>query len=364
MLQQIRKWIFPTAALIVGIGLMYLALRGVDFDSLWKDLARGNYVWTIPFVGFTLIAHLIRSWRWRILLEALPDQRSGAPRISLRTAYSSVMIGFMANYAAPRLGEFVRASHMSLRQKLRFGSVFGTVVADRILDMVMLGLCLLTLPLVLGGRFANLMGLMTDAVGADSIGRVARIAGVIGLTLIFAGALAIRAYRSRGNENRYSKFENVFTAFKDGVTSLTRSGHTVALVTSSLVMWACYLFLAYIPLLIFGLAGNGGLNLTDAWALLLIGTLGIIVPSPGGVGSYHFVTIQSLVILWGISQESAASYAIFSHGAQLILYTIVGFTFVLIEGATWRELKSVPAKSATESALPTPNTVEKERSNA
>ncbi|MCZ6757634.1 MAG: lysylphosphatidylglycerol synthase transmembrane domain-containing protein, partial [Bacteroidetes bacterium] len=120
MLQQIRKWIFPTAALIVGIGLMYLALRGVDLGALWQDLAQGKYVWTIPFVVLNLVAHLIRSWRWRILLEALPEQRGDSPRISLRTAFSSVMIGFMANYAAPRLGEFIRTSHMSLRQKLRF----------------------------------------------------------------------------------------------------------------------------------------------------------------------------------------------------------------------------------------------------
>ncbi|GMQ82934.1 MAG: lysylphosphatidylglycerol synthase transmembrane domain-containing protein [Rhodothermia bacterium] len=355
MLQQIRKWIFPIVALIIGIGLLYLALRGVDFDALWQDLARGKYIWAVPFVIITLIAHLIRSWRWRILLEALPEQRKDSARISLHTAFSSVMIGFMANYAAPRLGEFVRASHMSLRQKLRFGSVFGTVAADRILDMAMLGLFLLTLPWILGGRFSSFLELIRDALGVDSLRRIAWIATVFGLVVILLGAIAIAIFRKRIDENPHSKIGNAVSEFRDGITSLTRSGHTITLLGSTLAMWACYLFLAFIPLLIFGLAGNGGLNLADSWALLLIGALGIIVPSPGGVGSYHFITIQSLVILWGVSQESAASYAIFSYAAQLILYTIVGFTFILIEGATWRELRSVP----TESTDPRPPTTEK-----
>jgi len=350
-LQQIRKWIFPIVALIVGIGLMYLALRGIDFDTLWRDLATGKYVWTVPFVVLTLTAHLLRSWRWRILLEALPEHRDDSPRISLRMVFSSVMIGFMANYAAPRLGEFVRSSHMSLRQKLRFGSVLGTVAADRILDMATLGLCLLTLPLVLGGRFSDFLSLLKDALGVESLSKLVWITIGIGLVVILLGAKTIAIIQKRAKENPRSKLGNAITAFKEGVISLTNSGHPIALLASTIAMWACYLFLAFIPLLIFGLADNGGLNLVDGWALLLIGAMGIVVPSPGGVGSYHFITIQSLVILWGVTQESAASYAIFSHGAQLILYTIVGFTFVLIEGATWRELKSV----STEPDISLPN---------
>lgn len=334
-----RKWLPPTLAVFLGITLLYLALRGVDFESLWADLRAGNYLWVIPFIVVTLLSHLIRAWRWRILLEALPEHDTSRP-IPLRLTFASVMIGFMANYAAPRLGEVVRSSHIALRQKMRFGGVFGTVIADRVLDVVVLAVLLLTLPLVLGDRLSSLFQLIGGAF--ESISSAVLLLVIAALVVIGGAALFMLTRKPKNSQEGQSFLGKLISAFRDGLVALLRSKRKAAILLSTIAMWGCYLIMTYLPLEIFGLSGSGGLNMIDAWALLLIGALGIVVPSPGGVGSYHFLAIQSLIILWGVSQEAAASYAIFTHAAQMILYTAVGFLFVLIEGATWRELKSVP----------------------
>ena len=335
----VRKWLPPAVAVFLGITLLYLALRGVEFGALWDDLQNGNYLWLIPFVAVTLIAHIIRAWRWRLLLEALPEN-DGATRIPLRLVFASVMIGFMANYSAPRLGEIIRSSHISMRRKLRFGSVFGTVVADRVLDMIALGIFLLSLPLVLGSRLSSLFELLGDAF--QSISSPSIIVAVVAVVLVASFGLYLFVRSQNENDKGQTFIEKIAFAFKDGLISLANSNRKTSILVSTMFMWVCYLLMTYIPLEIFGLVGDGGLSMIYAWALLLIGALGIVVPSPGGVGSYHFLAIQSLVILWSISQEAAASYAIFAHAAQMILYTAVGFMFVLAEGATWKQLSQVP----------------------
>ncbi len=159
-----RKWLFRIGTIIVAATLLYLALRGIAFEQLARDLAEGQYVWIIPLFLVTMLSHAARAWRWQLLLHALPERNSSDNPVSFRVAFSSLMIGYMVNYAVPRFGEIVRASNFSLREKMSFGSVFGTVVAERMLDMATLALCLLSVPIILGDRVNGLFSIVVDPV--------------------------------------------------------------------------------------------------------------------------------------------------------------------------------------------------------
>ena len=134
-----RILIYIASFALSGI-LLYLALRGVDVGELRSALQSAAYVWTLPLIAVILLSHAIRAWRWQILLDALPDrQRTGDLRsVSFKTAFLSVMIGYFVNFMAPRLGEVVRAANVSRQDGFRFSGVFGTVVVERILDIVVL----------------------------------------------------------------------------------------------------------------------------------------------------------------------------------------------------------------------------------
>jgi len=349
MSHQTRKWIFRIGTLIVAGTLLYLGLRGVNLDSLGADLAAGRYIWAIPLFATTLISHLIRAFRWRLLIQALPEP---APKpVPVQRAFSALMIGYMINYLAPRFGEVVRTSHLSLREKRSFSGVFGTVVAERLLDVACLGVFLLTLPLVLGSRIRELYEIIARPLRDILAGSATEIVVISVLGLLVVGMGLFLVLRKAGARSSGGSVSAALQTFRTGLLTLGRSGHGFRIAVLTAAMWSCYAAMAYIPLRIFDLAGPDGLGPIDAWALMLIGSLGVVVPSPGGVGSYHFLTIQALVILWGSSQASAASYAIFTHIGQMMLYLVTGFIIILIEGIRWSELKSTSLQNASDAGI-------------
>jgi glycosyltransferase 2 family protein len=335
-----RKWLFRIASFVIAGVLLYLALRGVDFERVGNDLANGHYIWVVPLIVLTLVSHLIRAWRWKLFLHALPLNGSAGKEISTRSAFFSLMIGYMSNYAAPRIGEVVRSANLAAQEDRTFGGVLGTVVVERVLDVITLGLALLTLPLVLGSRMEVLTPLLVDPVLSLFHATPAWVLVLLLLLFFLAVALIRLAWLKLHNTDHQSKFKHAIVSFREGIASLRHTGRPLGLLISTLAMWACYTMMAYLPLKIFGLTSLYHLSLFDAWGLMLLGSIGVVIPSPGGIGSYHYITIQSLVLLFAVPQESAASYAIFTHAGQLILYVIIGFTALLIEGASWSELKS------------------------
>ena len=344
MLINARKWLLLSGSFLLAGVLLYLALRGVDFKSVGSDLAEGMYWWVVPLLLVTIVSHVIRAWRWRLFLHALPERDDGARPISIRVVFFSLMIGYMSNYAAPRLGEIVRSGNLAVQEKLRFGGVLGTVVVERTLDVITLALALLTVPLVLGGRTSILRPLLIEPVEQ----LLATIPVWIGVGSVLLTILLVTAgvnyWRKHHKTRPESRLRQLVEAFRDGFVSLSRTGRPASIIVSTIAMWMCYVMMAYLPMRIFGMTDEFGLGLLDAWGLMLLGSIGVVIPSPGGIGSYHYITIQALVLLYGVPPEAAASYAIFTHAGQLILYVGLGFAAMLFEGASWSELLSAGRK--------------------
>jgi hypothetical protein len=243
---------------------------------------------------------------------------------------------------------------MSLRTRLSFGGVFGTVVAERLLDAVSLFIFLLTLPLVLGRRTPDLISIVSRPVDEmlQNRGIELIVVAILAVGVVAAGAYLL--FLKPAGADDHSRLFRALEAFRHGILTLARSRSSVAISVLTLSMWACYVAMAYLPMLIFGFGGANGLGPWDVWAVMLIGSVGIAIPSPGGVGSYHFLTIQALVLIWGIPQETAASYAVFTHGGQMILYIAIGVAIVIVEGISLPELKSAGLRDATAAGLTDP----------
>lgn len=315
--------------MLAGV-LLWLALRGLDAEALAQTLGRTDLGWLAPLVAVALVSHALRAWRWHILLEALP---SGAPRrVSLKTAFYSVMIGYMVNNAVPRLGELARTANLAAREGLRFGGVLGTVVVERLVDLAVLAVVLLTVALALSGRLAEGAAGFLAALGAGVEGAPVAAVAAVGLA-VAAGALALRVrQRGAGGGVWAERVRPALAAFGDGLRTVGRSPRRGALVAGTVAMWGCYWLMAYLPLLLFGMAGAYGLGLGEAWALMALGAVGVSVPAPGGVGSYHYVTVLALVHLFGTPEGPAAAYALLTHAIPLVLYTVVGALCLVLQG--------------------------------
>ncbi len=354
-----KKILAAAGSFALGGGLLFLALRGVDFSAVGEALRTASYAWLLPLFVATMSAHLLRAWRWQMLLETLPDE-DGAPseRISLRLAFCSLMIGYMVNYAAPRLGEFVRAANVASQTKLRFAGIFGTVVVERVLDALVLLLALLTVAVLFSGRLVQIVDMFSSGLRAslDKLPPAAWILMVVILAGLLIGvvlfARAMWRDRASGEEGKMAGFA---LSFRDGLASLVRVRRRAGVVFSTLGIWFCYLLMADLPLRLFGFSEAYNLDALDSWALLNVGAVGMSIPSPGGTGSFHYVTVQTLVHVLGVPETPAATYAIFSHAAQLLLMCAVGFACLVLQGTS---LKAIRTSANPEKSTQSSGTIE------
>ncbi len=223
------------------------------------------------------------------------------------------MIGYMANYVLPRAGEIARCTYVSAKHKTSFSALFGTVAVERIIDIFVLGLGLLLTASLLRERFQ----VISNELSIPSIPWLLIVSGSLVTSIaVYFG------FQFKSSSAMRERLLGWFRKFIDGLKTIYQTPLRRRLIWTTLLIWLLYALMAYIPLLMFEL--DGGLSYWDAIAIMFIGALGIAVPTPGGAGSFHFLTILTLTGLYGIDQSGASAYAVFVHGSQLILYLTAG----------------------------------------
>ncbi|WP_233992454.1 lysylphosphatidylglycerol synthase transmembrane domain-containing protein [Salinibacter altiplanensis] len=356
-----RRW-FQIGSFVLAGGLLVLALYGVEMDNIWTAFREADYRWLLPLVVLVLGSNLFRAWRWQILVEALPrreDQEKSALSSArmLEASFSSVMIGYMVNYVAPRMGEVARTANLSTRTRHRFSSILGTVVSERIFDTAVLGAALLSAVGLLFDRldvlreqfvspaWARLQSVSLDWLLGGMLG-----AGLLLLVLVWGTRWLFRRNDTWPRRVWETTLKPVAVSFREGMATLVGSPRRGAIALSTIGMWAGYLLMAYLPFRMLHLAEPYGIGLLDAWALMAIGAIGILVPSPGGIGSYHYITEQALVHLYGVPSAEALTYAVLTHGAQLVFYILAGLVAVVYQGSGLRPVFAAWGSSTTKNA--------------
>lgn len=329
------RWVHIGSFAVAAL-LLWLALRGVDLDTMTSTFLDADYRWLIPVIFVTLLSHWFRAVRWALFLDVTPATSGiASPKpVSRSNAFVSVMVGYMANYAGPRLGEVIRTANVARQEKRSFSTVLGTVVVERVVDMITFAICLITVPLIFTDQIGPLWVLLTDPLqtwlssASPALLVSIVIVGLIGL------AIGVR-FLVKGLSGSSSRVARLAERFREGLLSVTRTGRTVQVILLTGAIWVCYGFMAWLPFLMLGQHVTYGIGPIAAWGLMLIGAVGVIIPSPGGIGTYHFITIQALGLLFNMPQTEAASYALLTHTGQMLLYIAVGFAGMLFLGATF-----------------------------
>ena len=325
MTDRTKRLLSLLLSLALGGGLLWLALRNADLGAVAEALAGGEWIWMVPFVALGLVSVVLRAWRWGMLIDALPG-RSG--RVPLRLTSASVAIGYLVNYAAPRLGEVARTANVSRRAEAPFSAVLGTVVAERALDVVMLALALLSVVAlygervhaILGQAWASLASLLDVPLWMLVVAALA-VAGLgVGVLLLIR--------RGRG------RIAGLLAQFKDGFTSVGRTGRPGLVILSTVLLWVCYGLMSDLPFRLLGMDAAYGLGPLDAWAVMAVGGIGMALPSPGGTGSFHYATVLALTLLFAVDPTPAATYALLVHAAGVVFYCVLGVIALASQGTS------------------------------
>ncbi len=319
--------------------LVYLTLRKTDLAEIGAAFQQARYWWCAPLLLVTVASHLLRAWRWQALLEVLPPARR-QPR--LMTAFGSVLIGLMVNYLLPRAGEFVRAGNLARRERLPYSGVFGTIVTERVIDLATLAAGSVASVLVLtGAQRVSLQQMLRPAL--ERLASFPAIGLAAGMLAAFA--LVWWVVTRTWTKNLWTRYAApAWTSFSAGFVTARSSPRKVMLFLTTVGIWLLYGLMAYIPLEMFSIAGPYSLNLADAMVIMFVGVFGVVVPTPGGVGSFHYITVQALTLFYGVSGSLAATYAVFVHGAQLILYLALGLLAIGLQDTKLGQLHTLVNK--------------------
>ena len=268
--------------------------------KLAADLATVDYRWLLALLAIFMVSNFFRAARWVQLIEPL------GRRVRFGNAFWSVMIGYFANLGLPRAGEVVRAGILGRYEGVAVERVMGTVVVDRILDVLCL-LAVVAVAFVL--QWETLSSFVVDARGGDASATGAdwHVYLAAGLASLLVGvALAGWAYRRFAHLALVRKLAGVVTGFADGLRSAGRVERKGVLALHTAGIWGCYFAMAYLPF--FAFPPTAHLGADAALMVFVFSALGIVIPSPGGMGSYHLMVIQALA-LYDVSGADALSFA-------------------------------------------------------
>ena len=267
-------------------------------DKLASDLATVNYEWLVVLVLVFMLSNYFRTVRWQQLIEPL------GKRVSFGNAFWSVMIGYFANLGFPRAGEVVRAGVLSRYEGVAAEKVMGTVVVDRVLDVLCLLVVIAIAFVVQWDLLSSLLFAQETEATNDGFGLMGYL--VLGVaTLLLALGVAWWAYRKFQHVALVQRIAKLARGFADGLRSVSQVRSMPQLVFNTVGIWGCYFLMAYLPF--FAYPPTAHLGPDAALMVFIFSALGIVIPSPGGLGSYHFMVIQALAI-YNIDGADALSF--------------------------------------------------------
>lgn len=301
---------------------LYLAFRGVRLSALWDSLVNVSWIWIVCLAVVTILGHLVRAWRWQYLLSPVKE------KISLRNAFSAVMIGYMVNNVLPRVGEVVRPYALGNLEKISKSAALGTVVIERILDMLTFFMILLVLLIVKSSSFGKLF---PSFAPLEPVFLAVAVVLFLLLVAIFFKAesffavlkriLVILPLRFR------EKIDTQFSLFASGFSITNRPSKFFMILVTSFLIWGLYTLAMYIPFEAYGVMETHALNFGSAGILMVVSTIAFVFPTPSGFGTYHSFTSYALVHLYGIDPVTALSYSVLTHETGFVVTTVVGLYY-------------------------------------
>lgn len=302
----------------IGIGLVYYLQTKITPEQQIQIVEgiKNIPLWLIVLSIFlAALACVIRAFRWKMLLEPMGYQ----PRNS--TLISSIFIMYLGNLIFPRLGEVLRCSVLLKEEKVPLDKGIGTMITERIVDVLGLGLYVLLAFIFEFDRLIDIYKQYSSMKGESSI-----LLPIFLLILLAFGGIVIWR-NSKLKEFILSKVYGVL----EGLKSILKLKNPFLFVIYSLAIYSIYYFSTYI--LFYAFSETIGLSLGCGLVVLIAGTLGVGL-TQGGIGAYQVLVTWTLS-LYGVSSTIAQTYswaAWILPTATLVIFGILAWTFLLKRG--------------------------------
>ena len=308
--KKVLQVVFP---LLLGAFILVWVYRDFNFQRVGEVLAGGmDYGWIAVSLVFGVFANLFRGWRWKLALEPLGEY----PRTS-HCVYA-IFISYASNLVIPRVGEVTRCGVLSKYDGVSFSKSLGTVVSERMIDTLCVGLITGLVLLSQMPVFATFF-----AETGTNVGRYAEVltSGHFYLIILCALAILVLGFFLIRNIALFAKLKGILQNVWQGVVALKDIKHIPLYIIYTVGIWVCYFLEFYLAFYAFGFSAH--LGVSAGLVMFVVGTLAVIIPTPNGAGPWHFA-VMTMMMLYGVGKEDAGIFALLVHGIQTFLLILLG----------------------------------------
>lgn len=314
--------------LVFAGALLWLSVSNINTregESKWDFIGHvwnnANKFYLLISALLAIISHMVRAARWRILIKPLGYD------FSLRDSFLSVMVGYFVNLAIPRGGEVSRCYNLYKLRDIPFDQSFGTVVAERIIDMFFLLSFIFVAFLIESDKLFGFFMQLDYSTGGNGIS-LNTILIIGGAALLVAATLVyILKFRRILFLRTLSAAKKMLVGLKKGLKAVFILEKKALFYVYSMFIWVLYFFMSYTVILAF--PETNDLSLLATISIFAIGGIAMAIPLPGGTGSYHVLVPLGLVILYGIDKDESVAFSFIFHGWQTVTVIIFGLISLL-----------------------------------
>ncbi|MCX8009693.1 MAG: flippase-like domain-containing protein [Ignavibacteria bacterium] len=323
-----RDFLFFIFSLLFGIALLIYTFRGVSLNEVTKYFYDVNIFYAVILLLIIFLGSFLRAWRWMYMLESLKS------KISLKNLFLAVIFGYGVNVILPRFGEIGRAVFIGNIEKISRVSALGTVVIERIIDLIFLIFSVLIALYLYGDVLSVEYPWIMSSIYFGVFILVLAVS-LLALVIKFQNRLLVYLEKIFGN-SKLKVFDlvtpltvKIINGF-DSIKSLKNYFNIIAL---SVLMWFTYGLGAYVGLFMMNMQKILPVDLTTGWIIMSITTFGVMIPTPGSTGSYHAFCKSVLTMIVGFEVQISLAYAVITHLFNTVPFVIISVILL----ATYRK---------------------------
>ena len=315
--------------LALAVLLFWWVLKGIDLARLGKALGDASVTGLILAAVLNVSHNIFRVLRWKALLRPV------RARIPFLPMFSAVILGYMTSWIIPgRLGELVRPALLTAREQVPLGPCLGSVLADRLMDMVAI-----ILLFSVGTFSVTFTGAAADYAGeiqAVSVFMILAAVAVLAMLLLVSWNRGRAGLFLSGRGRVVQRIGRTVLSVSRGVDGFRSTRLFVPIVFHSLMCWIVINLSTWIGLQ----AAGVDISLGAVLVLQPILAIGVAIPTPGGAGGYHAMMKAGLVILFGVGQVAAVGAGILLHLVSVVPVIVLGTLLFWTEKYSMADIRS------------------------
>ncbi|MCL6274018.1 flippase-like domain-containing protein [Muricauda sp. 2012CJ35-5] len=311
---SLKKFLKIAVPILIGLGLVYYSYTSTtpeDRTRIFEAIKSADPIWVFLSIFIGILSHISRAVRWNYLLEPMGYKPSLTNNVLI------ILTSYFANTLVLRSGEFLRATALNTYENVPFEKGFGTIVTERIIDLIMLLLVILVALLV---QTDVILGILEEnGIGlAGSLFML--LVGIVGLLI------SIRIVR-KSKSSLALKIKNFLNGMLDGVMSIFKMKRRGAFIFHTFFIWFCYVAMFWV--IKYTVPETTELPM-GAFLVAFVAGAFAMATTNGGLGLFPIVVTATLSV-YGVSKTSGDAYGWIMWTAQTLMVVVFGtISFIML----------------------------------